>query len=195
MINWLLHHLLHVASITVSTYYHKIRGYFNINYSHRNLTYWTGFICKLSLDENVAEYADPVFCWLVHIIKIDAEYFSNTLMTINKTWWCHKPSQCIDIHCIRIATQIYISRTICTYTEWIMMNNIMTLRIMGTFSINPLTIGPLMSYIHIYIYIHTHTHIYIYIYIYIWARILLGILLLELCILLIYVWKTNKCNN
>ena len=44
MVKWLLHHLLQVTSITVSTSYHKIKGLLNKNYSHGNVTYWTGFI-------------------------------------------------------------------------------------------------------------------------------------------------------
>jgi hypothetical protein len=58
-----------------------------------------------------------------------------------------------------------------------------------------LTLSLLMSY--------THTHIYIYgaasksrnLTSYIWTRFLLGILLLEPCISLIYAWKTNKHTN
>jgi hypothetical protein len=66
-----------------------------------------------------------------------------------------------------------------------------------------LTLSLLLSYIYgapskarylTYIYIYIHTYIYIYIHIY-GRDLLLGILLLEPCISLIYAWKTNKYTN
>ena len=66
MINWLLHHLLHVTSIVVSTSHHKIKGLLK-NYRSGNLTYWTGFVHRLSLSDNVEEYTESIFCWPVKI--------------------------------------------------------------------------------------------------------------------------------
>ena len=48
MINWLLHHLLHVTFIT----HHKIKELLNKNYSRGNFIYWTGFVQKLLLGDN-----------------------------------------------------------------------------------------------------------------------------------------------
>jgi len=50
----------------------------------------------------------------VKIVTIDAEYSSQTLMTINQTWWCHKPNQCRDLLSIQIAMQITSLRIIYT---------------------------------------------------------------------------------
>jgi len=74
------------------------------NYSCRNLTYWTGFVHRLSLGDNVRERTDSIFQWPVNIVTIDAECSSETLMTINQTWWCHKPRQCRDLLSIQITS-------------------------------------------------------------------------------------------
>jgi hypothetical protein len=71
-IKWLLHHLLHVTSITVSISYHKIKGFF---FSRGNLTYWTDFVHKLSLGDNVEEYTVSIFCLTVKIVTIDEKMF------------------------------------------------------------------------------------------------------------------------
>jgi hypothetical protein len=69
MIKSLLHHLLHVTSISQNNVF------FFFNYSHGNLTYWIGFVHKLSLGDNVEEYTDSIFCWTVKIVTIDEETF------------------------------------------------------------------------------------------------------------------------
>jgi len=58
------------------------------------------------LGDNFEEYTDCIFRWPVKIVTIDTECSSQKLMTINQTWWCHKPSQCRDLLSIRIAIQI-----------------------------------------------------------------------------------------
>ena len=65
-------------------------------------------------NNNVQEYTDSIFWWPVTIVTIDAKCSSQTLMTINQTWWCHKPSQCRDPLSIHIAIQITSLRIICT---------------------------------------------------------------------------------
>jgi hypothetical protein len=47
----------------------KINSFFK--HSCGNLTYWTGFIHKLSLGGNFEEYTDSNFCWTVKIATID----------------------------------------------------------------------------------------------------------------------------
>ena len=74
-----------------------------INYSSRNLTYWTGFVHRLLLGDNIEEYADSVFHWPVKIVTTDTECSSQKLMTTNQTWCCHKPSQCRDLLSIQIS--------------------------------------------------------------------------------------------
>jgi hypothetical protein len=73
-IKLLLRHLLHVTSITVSNSYHKIKVFF-LNYSHGNLTYWTDFVHKLSLGDNIEEYTGSIFCWTVKVVTIYEEMF------------------------------------------------------------------------------------------------------------------------
>ena len=58
--------------------------------------------------------SDSILHWPVKIVTTDAEHFSQTLMTINQTWWCHKPNRCRDLLSIHTAIQITSLRIICT---------------------------------------------------------------------------------
>jgi hypothetical protein len=69
------------------------------------------------LGDSVEEYTDCVFHWPVKITVV-AECSTQTLMTVNQTWWCHKPSQCRDLLNIRIAVQI-ISLRVIMYINWV----------------------------------------------------------------------------
>ena len=62
----------------------------------------------------VQEYTDSIFRWPGNIVTIDCKCSSQTLTTINQTWWCHKPSQYRDPLSIHIAIQITSLRIICT---------------------------------------------------------------------------------
>ena len=73
-IMWLLHHLLRVTSITVSNFYHNIKGFLTKNYSRGNLTYWICFVHKLLLGDN-EEYTDSTYRCTVKIVTIDEEMF------------------------------------------------------------------------------------------------------------------------
>ena len=75
------------------------------NYSCRNLTYRSGFVRRLLLDDSFEDYTDCIFHWPVKTVTTDTECSSQKLMTKNQTWWCHKPSQCRDLS-IQTAIQI-----------------------------------------------------------------------------------------
>jgi len=63
----------------------QVRSFLNINFSCGNVTYLIDFVHRLTSGDNVQEYTDSIFCWPVKIVTIDAEYSSQTFMSINQT--------------------------------------------------------------------------------------------------------------